>query len=267
MPRFSSFIRAAFVSFFILALPAFSQKTLIYMDLQQTDHLKAYGVAYWALDRGINVEWLLNYRGGSFMLDQYAEIERECRVRGVAFQSLGGGQAAQIYAEIEGANMEVVLLEKAPAIAIYTPQNKQVWDDAVTLALEYAEIPYTTLWDEEVLTGKLDEYDWLHLHHEDFSGQYGRFYASYHSAAWYQEEVIKNEAMAKKLGFNKVSELKKAVARTIKEYAARGGFLFAMCSATDTIDLGPGGEKHRHLCGDFRLRSALTQLSAGAGLQ
>lgn len=238
MPRFSSFIQTAFVSFFILAPPAFSQKTLIYMDLQQTDHLKAYGIAYWALDRGINVEWLLNYRGGSFMLDQYAEIERECRVRGVAFQSIGGGQAAQIYAEIEGANMEVVLLEKAPAIAIYTPQNKQVWDDAVTLALEYAEIPYTTLWDEEVLTGKLDEYDWLHLHHEDFSGQYGRFYASYHSAAWYQEEVIKNEAMAKKLGFNKVSELKKAVARTIKEYTTRGGFLFAMCSATDTIDLG-----------------------------
>ncbi len=238
MPRLSKFVRAAFIGFFIFAPPGFSQKTLIYMDLQQTDHLKAYGIAYWALDRGINVEWLLNYRGGSFMIDQYAEIERECRVRGVAFQSLGGGQAAQIYAEIEGANMEVVLLEKAPAIAIYTPQNKQVWDDAVTLALEYAEIPYTTLWDEEVMTGKLDEYDWLHLHHEDFSGQYGRFYASYHSAAWYQEEVIKNEAMAKKLGFNKVSELKKAVARTIKEYAARGGFLFAMCSATDTIDLG-----------------------------
>ncbi|MDZ7266217.1 MAG: asparagine synthetase B [candidate division KSB1 bacterium] len=217
--------------------PVHAQKTLIPMDLQQTDHLKAYGIAYWALDRGINVEWLLNYRGGSFMLDQYSEVERECRVRGVTFESISGSQAAQIYAEIEGANMEVVLLEKAPAIAIYTPPNKQVWDDAVTLALDYAEIPFTTLWDEEVLAGKLEEYDWLHLHHEDFSGQYGRFYASYHNAAWYKEEVIKNEAMARKLGFAKVAELKKAVARAIKEYAVRGGFLFAMCSATDTIDL------------------------------
>lgn len=230
-------IFGAVCSLLLLSPPAFAQKTLIPMDLQQPDHLKAYGIAYWALDRGINVEWLLNYRGGSFMLDQYSEIERECRVRGVGFASISGGQAAQVYAEIEGANMEVVLLEKAPAIAIYTPPNKQVWDDAVTLALDYAEIPFTTLWDEEVLAGKLEEYDWLHLHHEDFSGQYGRFYASYHNATWYQEEVIKNEAIAKKLGYKKVSELKKAVARAIKDYATRGGFLFAMCSATDTIDL------------------------------
>lgn len=215
---------------------AWSQKLLIYMDLKQTDHLKAYGVAYWALDHGVNVEWLLNYRGGSFLMDYNAEIERECRVRGVAFSNVGGG-AAQIYADIEAGNMEVVLLEKAPAIVIYTPPNKQVWDDAVTLALTYAEIPYKTVWDEEVLNGELEKYDWLHLHHEDFSGQYGRFYASFNATPWYQEEVAKNEEMARKLGFAKVSELKKAVARAIKEYVTRGGFLFAMCSATDTIDL------------------------------
>jgi hypothetical protein len=220
----------------LFASAAWSQKLLIYMDLKQTDHLKAYGVAYWALDHGVNVEWLLNYRGGSFLMDYNAEIERECRVRGVAFAAVGG-EAAQIYADIEAGNMEVVLLEKAPAIVIYTPQNKQVWDDAVTLALSYAEIPYETVWDEEVLRGDLEKYDWLHLHHEDFSGQYGRFYASFSTTPWYQEEVAINEAMAKKLGFAKVSELKKAVARAIKEYVTRGGFLFAMCSATDTFDL------------------------------
>jgi hypothetical protein len=220
----------------LFASAAWSQKLLIYMDLKQTDHLKAYGVAYWALDHGVNVEWLLNYRGGSFLMDYNAEIERECRVRGVAFATVGG-EAAQIYADIEAGNMEVVLLEKAPAIVIYTPQNKQVWDDAVTLALAYAEIPYETVWDEEVLRGDLEKYDWLHLHHEDFSGQYGRFYASFSTTPWYQEEVAINEAMAKKLGFAKVSELKKAVARAIKEYVTRGGFLFAMCSATDTFDL------------------------------
>jgi hypothetical protein len=220
----------------LFASAAWSQKLLIYMDLKQTDHLKAYGVAYWALDHGVNVEWLLNYRGGSFLMDYNAEIERECRVRGVAFATVGG-EVAQIYADIEAGNMEVVLLEKAPAIVIYTPPNKQVWDDAVTLALTYAEIPYETVWDEEVLRGDLEKYDWLHLHHEDFSGQYGRFYASFNATPWYQEEVAKNEEMAKKLGFAKVSEMKKAVARAIKEYVTRGGFVFAMCSATDTIDL------------------------------
>ena len=174
----------------LLASSAWSQKLLIYMDLKQTDHLKAYGVAYWALDHGVNVEWLLNYRGGSFLMDYNAEIERECRVRGVAFSTVGG-EVAQIYADIEAGNMEVVLLEKAPAIVIYTPPNKQVWDDAVTLALTYAEIPYETVWDEEVLRGDLEKYDWLHLHHEDFSGQYGRFYASFSTTPWYQEEVAK----------------------------------------------------------------------------
>lgn len=237
MRRFIFFIVLIGVSGSFIS-SAQSQKLFIPMDLKQTDHLKAYGVAYWALDHSVSVEWLLNYRGGSFMMEYQAEIERECRVRGVAFSTVGGGEAAQIYANIEAGNMEVVMLEKAPAIVIYTPQNKQVWDDAVTLALTYAEIPYKTVWDEEVLTGDLEKYDWLHLHHEDFSGQYGRFYASFNATPWYQEEVAKNEEMARKLGFAKVSEMKRAVAKAIKDYVARGGFLFAMCSATDTIDLG-----------------------------
>ncbi len=230
------------LAFWLVAAAAPAQKILIPMDLKQADHLKAYGIAYWVLTRGIDVEWLLNYRGGSFLMDQYPEIEREIRLRGVTFQIISGAEAAQIYAEIEAGNMEVVLLEKAPKIAVYTPPNKQVWDDAVTLALTYAEVPYETLWDAEVLSGELDKYDWLHLHHEDFTGQYGKFYASYHSTAWYQEEVAKNEAMAKKLGFKKVSELKKAVARAIKEYMVRGGFVFAMCSATDTFDIALAAE-------------------------
>ncbi|NOY60908.1 MAG: asparagine synthetase B [Calditrichaeota bacterium] len=221
----------------LLNLPAFSQKILVYMDLKQTDHLKAYGVAYWALERGINVEWLLNYRGGSFMLDDYPAVERELRVRGVSYSSISGADAATIYATIDANNMDVVLLEKAPVIAIYAPPTKQAWDDAVLLALEYAEIPYTTLWDGEVLHGELEKYDWLHLHHEDFTGQYGKFYANYRNTDWYRDEVAKNEKMAKSLGFSKVSEMKKAVARAIQLYVRRGGFLFAMCSATDTIDI------------------------------
>ncbi len=233
--------------FAISTLPFFlrdtlAQKLLIPMDLKQTDHLKAYGVAYWSLERAINVEWLLNYRGGSFMLDYYPAVERELRLRGVAFLNLSGGDAAQIYGEIEAGNMDVILLEKAPKIAVYTPPNKQVWDDAVTLALTYAEIPYETLWDEEVLRGDLEKYDWLHLHHEDFTGQYGKFYANFRNAPWYIEEVLKNETLAKSLGYNKVSEEKKAVARMIKEYVLKGGFLFAMCSATDTIDIALAAE-------------------------
>jgi len=228
--------------FLLLVAQGYGQKVLIYMDLQQTDHLKAYGVAYWTLERGINVEWLLNYRGGSFLMDHSQAIERELRVRGVAYSMVGGSEAAQIYATIEQENMDVILLEKAPSIAIYAPPNKQAWDDAVLLALDYAEVPYTVLWDEEVLRGQLEKYDWLHLHHEDFTGQYGKFYASYRNADWYRDEVAKNESMAKRLGFGKVSELKKAVARAIKEYTARGGFLFAMCSATDTIDMALAAE-------------------------
>ncbi len=219
-----------------------AQKILIFMDLKQTDHLKAYGVAYWTLEQGIPVEWLLNYRGGSFMMDYNQAVERECRLRGVAYSIVSAADVTQIYATIEANNMEVVRLEKAPKIAVYTPPNKQVWDDAVTLALTYAEIPYTTVWDAEVLSGELDNYDWLHLHHEDFTGQYGKFYASYRNAPWYQEAVAQNEEMARRLGFKKVSELKKAVARAIKQYVVRGGFLFAMCSATDTIDIALAAE-------------------------
>ncbi len=226
----------------IFSANAFAQKILIPMDLKQTDHLKAYGVAYWALERTMNVEWLLNYRGGSFMLEYYPAVERELRLRGVAFQNIGAGDAARVYAEIEQGNMDVILLEKAPKIAIYTPPNKQVWDDAVTLALMYAEIPYETLWDEDVLRGDLSKYDWLHLHHEDFTGQYGKFYANFRNAPWYIEEVMKNETVAKKNGFSKVSEEKKAVARTIRAYVAKGGFLFAMCSATDTFDIALAAE-------------------------
>ncbi len=227
-------------AFFIICLyfsTTLGQKILINMDLHQTDHLKAYGIAYWVLQRGANVEWLLNYRGGSFLLDAHPVVERELRVRGVSFISLSGKEVADIYSIIAESNMDAVLLEKAPDIAIYAPPNKQAWDDAVLLALDYAEIPYTILWDEEVLRGELAKYDWLHLHHEDFTGQYGKFYANYRHADWYKDEVAKNEAMAKKLGFRKVSELKKAVVQAIKSYVAGGGFLFAMCSATDTYDI------------------------------
>ncbi len=228
--------------FLFLVVPAHADKILIYMDLSQTDHLKAYGVAYWALEQGYNVEWLLNYRGGSFMTDYYEGVADICRIRGVAFDVISLSQAASIYKEIEENNMEVVLLEKAPAIAIYTPPNKEPWDDAVTLALTYAEIPYTTLWDEEVLKGDLEKYDWLHLHHEDFTGQYGKFYRSFRNALWYKQEVATCELMAKKLGFRKVSEEKKVVARAIKDYIARGGFVFAMCSATETLDIALAAE-------------------------
>lgn len=221
------------------------QSILIEMDLQQSDHLKAYGIVYWTLTRGVEVDWLLNYRGGSFMMPFYPFIEAECRLRGVSFQTISGSSAAAIVAEVGSAdaNMEVVRLEKAPKIAVYVPPNFQPWDDAVTLALEYAEVPYDKLWDEEVLSGKLDEYDWLHLHHEDFSGQYGKFYGQFSTYPWYIQQVAINEAMAKRMGFTKVSELKKAVARQIKTYIGGGGFMFAMCSATDTFDIALAAEE------------------------
>ncbi len=227
------------ISLFLLTLsgPSPGQYCLIPMDLTQTDHLKAYGIAYWSLTRGVNVEWLLNYRGGSFLLEVFPGLETECRIRGVKYEILSATQVNEIYATIENENMERILLEKAPKIAVYTPPNKQPWDDAVTLALTYAEVPYDKIYDPEVLTGKLTRYDWLHLHHEDFTGQYGKFYAVYRNAAWYQEEVRVNEAMAKRFGFASVSALKKAVAWEIRSYVEKGGFLFAMCSATDALDI------------------------------
>jgi len=215
----------------------YANKILIFMDLQQRDHLKAYGVAYWILEQGINVEWLLNYRGGSFLMDNFPAIERELKVRGVDFLVISNADAAQIYATIENNNMEVVLLEKAPEIAIYQPPKETKWDDAVALALSYAEIPYTKLWDKEVLSGELEKYDWLHLHHEDFTGQYGKFYRSFRNTPWYIEMVMTNEKIAAEMGFSKVSAEKLQVAKMIKEYVLKGGFLFAMCSATDALDI------------------------------
>jgi hypothetical protein len=240
--------RALFIVLFVLTCGLLTaqaqQKILVYMDLQQTDHLKAYGIAYWALTKGLDVDWLLNYRGGSFMMDYHDVLAAECRVRGVAFSAISGSDAAAIYAEVqrEDNNMDVVRLEKAPRIAVYVPPGFQPWDDAVTLALEYAEIKYDKLWDTEVLQGKLHDYDWLHLHHEDFTGQYGKFYASFAGASWYIEQQAMLEKEAHSLGFKKVSEEKKAVARAIKEFIGSGGFMFAMCSATDTYDIALAAE-------------------------
>ncbi len=222
---------------------SFAQKLLIPMDLSQSDHLKAYGVAYKILEQDINVEWLLNYRGGSFLFDSHSEFERLCRIRGVNYEIIPAGGEAKIFATIAESNMETIMLEKAPKVAVYTPKSKLPWDDAVTLAMTYAEIPYEKIFDEEVLTGKLDDYDWLHLHHEDFTGQYSKFYASFANAPWYIEQQIQSEALAKKLGFSKVSDSKKAVAKRIKEYVAAGGFMFAMCGATDSFDIALSADK------------------------
>jgi len=220
-------------------------KLLIPMDLKQTDHLKAYGIAFWVLQRNGEVDWLLNFRGGSFLTDYSDVLARECRIRGVLFEPASATDAATIYAEVqrEDNNMDVVRLEKAPKIAVYVPPNFKPWDDAVTLALEYAEIPYTKVWDDEVLSGKLAEYDWLHLHHEDFTGQYGKFYSNYRFAQWYIDQGLLYEKEAKRLGFKKVSEEKKAVARTIKDFIGGGGFMFAMCSATDSYDIALAAER------------------------
>jgi hypothetical protein len=208
------------------------------MDLTQTDHLKSYGVAYWALERGYRVEWLLNYRSGSFLIhDGLDDVRSECRYRGVSWEEPDGAELTTIYSTIESENMEVVLLEKAPAVALYAPDNIQPWDDAVLLALQYAEIPYTIVWDREVQAGILETFDWLHLHHEDFTGQYGKFHASFRNADWYKEQKAYYEKLAREQGFPSVSEHKKASARAIREYAERGGFLFAMCSAADSYDI------------------------------
>lgn len=212
---------------------------LIPMDESQQNHIKSYGIAYWVLEQKLPIEWLLNYRGGSFLMENIPSIQKKCTERGVSFQVIADAQVQAIYEEIADpeVNMEKVKLEVAPKIAVYTPQGKQPWDDAVTLVLTYAEIPYTSIYDEEIITGKLPEYDWLHLHHEDFTGQYGKFYGAYNMAPWYREEVRNQEATAAKLGFNKVSEMKRAVAVTIKNFVLGGGFLFTMCSGTDSYDI------------------------------
>lgn len=217
---------------------------LIPMDHSQSDHLKAYGVAYWVLEYQVEVEWLLNYRGGSFMMLYTPAFEQELQIRGIKYERISNGKSSEILAYItsDDVNMDAVKLEKAPKIAVYSPKNKQPWDDAVTLALTYAEIPYDVVYDPEVLDGKLKEYDWLHLHHEDFTGQYGKFYASYRNMPWYRDEVKAQQATAKIYGFNKVSQMKLAVAKEIKRYLGDGGFLFAMCSATDTYDIALSAE-------------------------
>ena len=229
-----------FITLFLFAYTLFAQaKLLIYMDLSQTDHLKAYGITFNALKDGTTADWLLNYRGGSFMFDYSEQLAMRCRIKGVAFQSLSNQEAVQIYSLVqsEDQNMEVVRLEKAPKIAVYIPPGFQPWDDAVTLALNYAEVPYDKIWAEEILRGDLNKYDWLHSHHEDFTGQYGKFYASFSGAQWYLEQQMLYENEAKKLGFKKVSDMEKAVVQTIKNYVGQGGFMFAMCSATDSYDI------------------------------
>lgn len=216
-----------------------AQKLLIPMDLTQTDHLKAYGLTYWALTKNVNTEWLLNYRGGSFLCDPEPFLIAECRIRGVGFEQLTQGQALAIYEEVqsEKSNMDVVKLEKPPRIAVYTPPGSRPWDDAVTMVLDYAEVKYDKIWDEEVLRDKLSDYDWLHLHHEDFTGQYGKFFSNYATAPWYIQQVTLLETTAKKLGFKKVSALKLAIVQKIRSYIEQGGFMFAMCSATDSYDI------------------------------
>jgi hypothetical protein len=225
-------------------IPAFSTHILIPMDLEQSNHLKAYGIAYYAVAHQIDMSWLLNYRGGSFMCGYSDAVENECRVRGVSFQVIADVQAQQILNEISSMenNMNEIRLTKEPKIAVYSPKNKLPWDDAVTLVLTYAEIPYTVIYDEEVIGGELPKYDWLHLHHEDFTGQYGKFWASYRNAKWYQDDVRENEDRAARLGFAKVSQMKLAVAKGIRDFVAGGGYLFAMCSGPDSYDIALAAE-------------------------
>ncbi|MFA5326394.1 MAG: hypothetical protein WC384_01255 [Prolixibacteraceae bacterium] len=232
------------LSFMLFFRMAFASYILIPMDEKQTNHLKAYGITYWTLEQGVEVKWLLNYRGGSFLIPHQQAIASECLVRGVSFETIADGQAANILNDIarEDVNEDAVSMQKAPKIAVYSPPNKQPWDDAVTLVLTYAEIKFDVIYDEDILNGKLKDYDWLHLHHEDFTGQFGKFFNAYQHVPWYQEEVRVNRELAQKLGFMKVSEMKKVVTREIHKYIENGGFLFAMCAATDTYDIAQAAQ-------------------------
>lgn len=226
--------------YMLCSLPAGAAKLFIPMDAEgQHEHLKAYGIAFAALKENIPVDWLLNYKGGSFGMDQAESIERLCKLRGVNYEIMSDAQYLGVLDQISNPdfNGDIIKLEKAPKIAVYTPPNKRPWDDAVTLVLEYAQIPYDKVYDDEVLDGKLPEYDWLHLHHEDFTGQYGKFWAQYRNTSWYQDDVHVVEALAAKHGFKKASQLRLAVAKHIREFVAGGGYLFAMCTATDTYDI------------------------------
>ncbi|OYQ37668.1 asparagine synthetase B [Flavobacterium cyanobacteriorum] len=240
-------LKKLYTLLFVLLVSAGAKASLILLPMDETsqqNHLKAYGITYWALDRQYKVSWLLNYRGGSFLMPDSEDVRRECKIRGVSFEILSDGQASAILDEISSPsqNMENVVLEKAPKIAVYTPKGKQPWDDAVTLVLTYAEIPFTPIYDEEVLSDALLLYDWLHLHHEDFSGQYGKFFGAYRNAPWYIEQKKEAEALAAKLGYSKVSEEKLAVANKIRNFVIGGGFMFAMCSATDSFDIALSAE-------------------------
>lgn len=208
-------------------------------DGEQKNHLKAYGIAYWVLEQEVEVEWLLNYQGGSFLMKNLKPITNECVIRDVSYTIISDAQASSIKQSIADpqVNMEVMKLEKVPKIAVYSPKNKLPWDDAVTLVLTYAEIPYDVIYDKEIIDGNLHLYDWLHMHHEDFTGQYGKFYSAYKNASWYKQQVAQSEQSAKSMGFDKVSKLKLQVALNIKEYIAGGGFLFSMCSGTDSYDI------------------------------
>lgn len=227
----------------LIAPPASAQKMLIYMDLEQRDHLKAYGVAFQALEQGFTIEWLLNYRGGSFVLDATEDRVRSCRLKGVSYAVISGAELARIFAEIEANNMDRVMLEKAPKIVVYTSPDQRPWDDAVTMALKYAEVPYKTIWDKEVLKGDLNKYDWLHLHHEDFTGQYSKFY-SYHRMPWYQQRQATAEALARELGFPTVAEEKKGSRSNHK--ILRKQWRFSVCHVCGYGNIGgrPGSAKH-----------------------
>lgn len=229
---------------FLFFVPAQATYLLIPMDNVQKNHLKAYGITYWILQNGIEVQWLLNYRGGSFLVQGLKDIENECLIRDVTYEIIADARASSILAEImqPDVNMDAMKLEKAPKIAVYAPSTKLPWDDAVMLVLTYAEIPYDLIYDEEIIRGDLSKYDWLHLHHDDFTGQFGKFWAAYQHTVWYKEDVEKQLATANKFGFSKVSELKLFVAKTIKEYISRGGFLFAMCAGADTYDIALAAE-------------------------
>jgi hypothetical protein len=236
----------ALSTFLLAATQVYAAKLFIPMDAEgQENHLKAYGVAYAALKNGMELDWLLNYKGGSFAMDQAESMERMCKLRGVSYEILSDAQYGGIVTQLANPdyNGDVIKLEKAPKIAVYTPPGKMPWDDAVTMVLEYAEIPYDKIYDDQVLEDKLHEYDWLHLHHEDFTGQYGKFWAAYRNAAWYQEDVRNSEATAAKHGYKKVSQLKLAVAQKIRGFVAGGGYLFAMCSATDSYDIALAADK------------------------
>jgi hypothetical protein len=219
------------------AAPASAQQLLVPMDRGQSNHLRAYGLTFWVLERGDQAEWLLNYRGGSFLLPDGEAVRAEAAIRGVRVEPLDGAAEARLRARMLEGDGEAVPLEKAPKIAVYTPPNSTPWDDAVTMALEYAGIPYGTIWDREVLSDGLAEYDWVHLHHEDFTGQYSKFFLTYAGSDWLREEVARNTEMATQLGYASVPAMKRAVSETIRSYVEGGGFLFAMCSATETLEL------------------------------